>query len=501
MSTFNIQKTEKTPKQWQAEAVQKIASENNSQFIIGSSIIGGLALSVFATPIVGGLVALWGLVNGLQKGVEASRTLQAVKDVNCVANALSGQDFKSYLAQSDKEKVLAELRYALDNNLCITDDAWDYIEENQNTSPENSSDAPFLPGSPVTIEQNTIAVRSIPGQRPIELTKNICSSLKRVIVYGVPSAGKDFFISHILRDLKSPQSQFKSYIFYMDCKDIPEEYGYYQGIADKAYQMSIYKSNPSLVWDWVKMILEDYDNHACGDGESKVLVCTELAALNSTLDLLPKDKKTGIKPIDYWTHKLSTYASSGDAEGCRMIFGSQNGHNKGIKLSGGDKAIFKPFLIAREDSLSENSQIMQAGIMANSSKLPVNEIQELCKKSPVKRAIFHGGLNKWLPMPKLENFAGYNRDSQQWENKPITTQSIPINETAKIIMLLESSAEETIDDFIAKELKPKDFQKHAKLKRAILKALTQTDRIDLLSRFGANEKEVEKVQDSKKNNQ
>lgn len=45
-------------------------------------------------------------------------------------------------------------------------------------------------------------------------------------------------------------------------------------------------------------------------------------------------------------------------------------------------------------------------------KVDSSWIEEKASKSPVNRAIYYQVTTKWYPMPKLENYSGYDRDTQ-----------------------------------------------------------------------------------------
>ena len=45
----------------------------------------------------------------------------------------------------------------------------------------------------------------------------------------------------------------------------------------------------------------------------------------------------------------------------------------------------------------------------------MDELREIMKASPVDRAFYDGKLSRWLPMPKLENYSGFDRDNRTIE--------------------------------------------------------------------------------------
>ena len=58
----------------------------------------------------------------------------------------------------------------------------------------------------------------------------------------------------------------------------------------------------------------------------------------------------------------------------------------------------------------------------------MDEIETLMNSSPVGRAFFDGQTVQWVPMPRLQNWSGYDRDSRQalpGANMPVTAPTTP----------------------------------------------------------------------------
>lgn len=347
-------------------------------------------------------------------------------------------------------------------------------------------------------EAETMADSNQSSQVPVamDLITDLAKKLGRNIVYGAPGTGKDFFLSHVYRAIKRVHGN-KATLFILDCKADPKETGYFQGVVDSKYfyRKSVSESNAKDVFIWLQDALADYDSFDAKTGY-KVLVINELAAVNSKLSILPKDKELGIPPIKWWIDKLSGYGSSGDSKGVSLFFASQNGHNEGIKLNGGDKSLLTPFVLASTKEMTPTKLILQAQIIPDDKKIGSDEMQRLCDKSPVKRCIYHGVLNKWLPMPELENFSGYNRDEREFTQRPGQTDALTdeeresLNSRTKtattqseiLIQKLEVTTAKSLEAFITSDLNiPPD--KVEEVYKKILDLLAATDRMDLFTKF------------------
>ncbi|MEH2086964.1 hypothetical protein [Nostoc sp.] len=157
----------------------------------------------------------------------------------------------------------------------------------------------------------------------------------------------------------------------------------------------------------------------------------------------------------------------------------QNGHNSGIGFDGGEKSIFTPYVIVSEEQLSASEQVLRAQIIPNDKRLKSDEIKALCQKSPVKRAIFHGGLNEWFPMPEMKNYSGYDRD-----NRTFLNANAPKNQAEILIGKLEATNKTSLESFILEDLGITG-EKKERMRQGILEAIALHNRNDLLQKFQA----------------
>lgn len=504
MSRFDLEKTNKDPEEWGQLALQNVGNNGLQMHVFGGFALAA-TVAVMSNPLTGALVAGYVLFSAFEKGRNQQKNFDAVRK-GCVAHVLDGGEFRAYVRQVGHDTVMKELQYATEEEYEISDAALDYLEQ---VAPTEAQDTPRLAGFPAPelpqpqgLNFTLISTQTLaPGQ--IVVPDNVTTDLAqtpRLVIYGVPGSGKDFLMSHLYREAKNHYGN-KITFFMLDCKDDPKETGYFDGVIDKLYRKKVFKSDAKDVFIWVKAILEEFEKYDAGTG-FKVLVCNEFAAINASLDQLPKDKELGCRPSAWWKTKIASYGSSGDSEGIRIWMASQNGHTESLKLSGGDKAIFKPVLIAKDDSMSETELILVANVIPQDAKISTEEMQKLCAASPVKRCMFHGAMNKWIPVPELANYSGYNRDKREFASRPgqqdaltdqereelrdatsaVKTQAPPkTDNTEQLINKLSRSRQTSLEDFIAKDLKaPERIQE---LKPAIVSVLREAKRNDLLEAF------------------
>jgi hypothetical protein len=244
-----------------------------------------------------------------------------------------------------------------------------------------------------------------------DLIASVSAKLKNSLIIGVPGVGKGIFVSNALEAIKG-----KATVFYIDPKDDPKETGYFKGRVHNLYRNNIAIAEPEETYEWVKNCLAEYDNFDAGTG-FKLLVFDELAAVIGMLQ--------NVKGAEKWlTSKLNAYASSGSSRGIVVWGISQNAHVSGIGLNGGQRSIFTPIIMINGEELAASEQILAAQIIPSDKRLNSSEIQTICAKSPINRAIFHGKLNQWFPMPVMPNFCGFDRDSRTFIEPQIEQKTV-----------------------------------------------------------------------------
>ncbi len=138
--------------------------------------------------------------------------------------------------------------------------------------------------------------------------------------------------------------------------------------------------------------------------------------------------------------------------------------------------------------------------MIPSDKKPSTaQIQSLCQKSPVGRAIFYGGLNEWFPMPKLPNYSGFDRDNRRFINEqPTLSQDVNtsginqesrqnaqvLSHSERIIQMLTATSESSLLEFIKKELNVTNHHQKEQVVAGISEVLQSQGRFDLIAKFG-----------------
>ena len=266
---------------------------------------------------------------------------------------------------------------------------------------------------PQEVTQKPVTAKFTPVDNTPDLPTELAKSLKLSLIVGTPGSGKGMFVTNALDAVKNGKRPVT--IFYVDPKNDPKENGYFDGRVDRLYRLDAMSASPEEVFEWVCECLTDYENFDCGTG-IKLIVFDELKLVMSIL--------AGVKGGVRWlTTKLSGYSSSGESRGIVFWGISQSAHTK-AGFDGSDRAMFIPVFIIDARNIAASEGLLASRMIPSDKRISSDEIKRLCAKSPVGRAIFYGGTNKWYPMPELENFSGFDRDSREFigNNNPTKIQ-------------------------------------------------------------------------------
>ncbi len=473
MSRFQVKKVDKSPEEWEAIAF-RASAETGLQWKIAFGLVIAAITTAATTPVTGVLVLAYTIYSGLKVAGNSERNQKAVRDYGCVAQILSEQDFQDYVEQVGEAEILKQLSYAESRGWELSPHADEYLEGREHTikvlPPQAQNTESHVA---ISRNHNSLVVGSSNTEiikferRSPDLVDSVAKDIKNSLFVGVPGVGKDYFVANVLDRVKSTPG---STVFFVDPKDDPKETGYFDGRVDFLYRLNILESTPTDTSAWLAACLREFDSYDPGTG-IKLLVLNELAFLNKTL--------SGVKGALNWlSSKMVGYSSSGDSRGIKLWVITQNVHKADLGLSGGTTSIFTPYVIISESQLSASEQVLRAQIIPSDQRKTSDQLQSFCKDSPVKRAIFHGALNSWYPMPELPNLCGYDRDKRKYLD---TRNSKSNSQSAIMIEKLERTTQKTIDDFICEDLKSPE--RLAELKTAIINLIKQSGHKGLMYKF------------------
>ncbi|MBD1842132.1 hypothetical protein H6F89_01635 [Cyanobacteria bacterium FACHB-63] len=242
-------------------------------------------------------------------------------------------------------------------------------------------------GSSGTVEPET---GTMPVISPVDYL--VGDRLRTSLVVSVSGGGKDYLLSNALRKFLEVYPQFRAIV--MDCKDDPKEYGYFGDLARvKVYRLNLATSSDSTISAWIDAVLDDFNSRP----EKTLLICNE--------GTLVRDKSKR------YVDAIASLVSSGDSRQKYAWEAGQSGHTDDLKINGAARSRFRPMVISMSDEEMQIEAILRAKWLADSAN-DMQACRSEMRRSPVGRAWSDG--QRWYAMPKLENYAGYDRDSRSF---------------------------------------------------------------------------------------
>ena len=247
------------------------------------------------------------------------------------------------------------------------------------------------------------------------IVQRFAQKMQSLLVVGMPGTGKDMFVANLISILPKANPRIK-HIIATDAKGSMKERGNFQLSAyTKVFSQATENWNSADTVAWFKEqweafkaipndeVLPDGTIQPCG----KVWVINEYTRLCSTWETYNKKE---YKEFANWVVSVT---SGGDSEDNYIVAVAQISNAGDLGISAGRRDLFKPVAIIKSDDQRAYTSVTRTKFVPK----PPNgefEIAELCSQSPVGRAIYDYMNNVWLPMPKLHNFTGYDRDNRRW---------------------------------------------------------------------------------------
>jgi hypothetical protein len=222
------------------------------------------------------------------------------------------------------------------------------------------------------------------------------------LIVGVPGAGKGVTVSVAVRVLKERNPNLK--VFVIDPKASPKERGYWESIADDYRCFSLKNcEDPDEGAAWLLRCMEAFRRlpgpKLCIFDEL-MTAATELELADSKLKALPKLKKFVVGLV-----------GQGDSEGEWLWAMTQSPQVKDLGMSGGVRANLRVIGLVSPKNMTAVEALVSTQLIPKPDG-GMDELRAIMDASPVGRAVFDGKIARWLPMPKLENHSGFDRDNR-----------------------------------------------------------------------------------------
>jgi len=275
------------------------------------------------------------------------------------------------------------------------------------------------------------------------------------LIVGTPGSGKGILISNAIRVLKSRVPNLK--VFVIDPKADPKEKGYWTSIADtyRAYCL-MDCPDPDDGAEWLLRCMDEFRQMP----SPKLLIFDELMASATELELadpkmkaLPRLKKFVVGLI-----------GQGDSRGVWIWAMTQSPQVKDLGISGGARANLRVIGLVSPKNMTAVNALVSTQLIPKPDG-GMDELRSIMAASPVGRAVFDGKIARWLPMPKLENHSGFDRDNRSLSDEVPESITGPTIEQRKAeiermktnIARLQESNDELIDERISSGI---DYEMH-----------------------------------------
>lgn len=214
--------------------------------------------------------------------------------------------------------------------------------------------------------------------------------LRTSLIVSVSGGGKDILLSNALRSFLSKHPGFK--VIVMDCKDDPKETGYYAGLPGvRVHRLNVAIASDGEVVEWVDRCLDEF------------LKLPERSLLINNEGTLIRAKSMR------YVAAVDGLVSSGDSREKYAWEAGHSAHIDDLKINGAARSRFRPLIIGLKGEEMQIQAVLAAKFVADSVR-NMTDIRGQLGRSPVNRAWCDG--QKWHPMPELENYSGYNRDTR-----------------------------------------------------------------------------------------
>lgn len=485
MSRFDPNKITKNPEDWSVIAHSNVAKDNTQWWVI-AGIVGGAVVSSAVTLPAGLVVASWAFYNATKIAKNNKRNQEAVISYGCVAHILDGRDFYSYLKQVGPEAVQRELDFAIEQELVMSNSAYDYLENLTTPSQLDQGNNKVLTGIPTSTQNNTylpepnysstpiVSNTQVVDNKPqIDLIKEITSPIRNCIVFGIGGSGKGMLVANGIRQIKRDNPNRK--IFYIDPKNEPGESGYTDGYCDVIRRKTCFGESPEAICQWMDEVLDEYTKWANQQDES-LLIIDEGTILG---DAAAKEKNKRIGTI------ILHISSLGGASKINVWLMAQAPFVKSLGLDLTASSQVAAITIISEHNIGVMTQWKQSKIIQS---IDEKQLKSLINASPVGRAVYFGATDQWYPMPRLENYSKIDRDNNQpvgdslspSDRQSLRTATATLQSPTQLLIEKLNNFTGTIDDFIIKEMNEIPNQKS---KEVIKEVLKNAGRQDLINRF------------------
>jgi len=198
----------------------------------------------------------------------------------------------------------------------------------------------------------------------------------------------------------------------MDCKDDPKETGYYAGLPNvRFHRLNVAVSSDGEVVEWADRCIEEFLRLP----EKALLICNEGTLIRE------KSKR--------YVGAIAGLVSSGDSRQKYCWEAGQSAHLLDLCINGAARSRLRLLIVGLKGEEQQISAVLRAQCVDDTAR-NMSDIKGQLMRSPVGRAWCDG--MRWFPMPELENYSGYNRDTRSHIGGDVAPQA-PVQATKETL--------------------------------------------------------------------
>jgi hypothetical protein len=271
-----------------------------------------------------------------------------------------------------------------------------------------------LAGHSVTpsVETNEVALIESPAicdSKPCESSNFFNPALdlgqnpQSALIVGTPGSGKGMLVSNAIRVLRQKTPALK--VMMIDPKGDPKETGYWAPVTDVYRSMNLMNcDDPDQGTSWLLSCMDEFRQMDA----PKLLIFDEMLAASTEISLAHKD----FKAPQRFKKFVSGIIAQGDSQSVWVWAMSQSVQVADLGFGGGVRGNLRAIAIISP----KNTTAIEA--LTSTRLIPppnggMDELRDIMAVSPVNRAFYDGKVSRWLPMPRLENHSGFDRDNRK----------------------------------------------------------------------------------------
>lgn len=238
------------------------------------------------------------------------------------------------------------------------------------------------------------------GPQPENIAEKLGANPKCFMILGVPGSGKAMVTTNAFRFLKKVKPHIKT--VFIDPKADPKETGNLDEGIDVVFRKRAEQLDNHTFLKWIKGCIEYFKKLPDG----KLLIFDEITSTFTRWSRLDKQSFEAFM-VDYCTY----LSSSGDSMENYVWLIGQVPHASALGIDGGIRSIYKPVaIVSNHDRRATDTFLGTKWI----PKPPggIQEVYNIMDRSPRGRAMYDYTEDRWIPMPELKNYSGFDRDTR-----------------------------------------------------------------------------------------